>query len=63
MITKYKKRISGPLLDRIDIQIEVPLVESDKFSDRHLGEASAKIQARVETARGHRSSIRKAGLT
>ena len=50
-ITKYQKRISGPLLDRIDIHIEVPRVEYDKLSDQRLGETSAAIQARVETAR------------
>ncbi len=50
-ITKYQKRISGPLLDRIDIHIEVPRVEYDKLSDQRLGEPSAVIQARVEQAR------------
>ncbi len=51
MITKYQKRISGPLLDRIDIHVEVPRVEYDKLSDQRLGEASGSIQARVEAAR------------
>jgi magnesium chelatase family protein len=51
IVTKYQKRISGPLLDRIDIHIEVPRVEYDKLSDRRLGEPSAVIQARVESAR------------
>ncbi len=37
-ITKYQKRISGPLLDRIDIHIEVPRVEYDKLSDQRQGE-------------------------
>jgi magnesium chelatase family protein len=50
-ITKYQKRISGPLLDRIDIHIEVPRVEYDKLSDQRLGENSSAIQARVEAAR------------
>jgi magnesium chelatase family protein len=50
-VTKYQKRISGPLLDRIDIHIEVPRVEYEKLSDRRMGEASATIQARVESAR------------
>ncbi|MBN2146185.1 MAG: YifB family Mg chelatase-like AAA ATPase, partial [Anaerolineales bacterium] len=50
-VTKYQKRISGPLLDRIDIHIEVPRVEYDKLSDTRLGETSATIQARVEAAR------------
>jgi magnesium chelatase family protein len=50
-VTKYQKRISGPLLDRIDIHISVPRVEYDKLSDDRLGEPSAVIQERVETAR------------
>ncbi len=50
-VTKYQKRISGPLLDRIDIHIEVPRVEYEKLSDRRIGEPSAAIQARVERAR------------
>jgi magnesium chelatase family protein len=51
MVTRYQKRISGPLLDRIDIHIEVPWVEYEKLSDERLGEPSAAIQARVEAAR------------
>jgi len=51
IVTKYQKRISGPLLDRIDIHIEVPRVEYDKLSDHRLGEPSAMIQARVQAAR------------
>jgi magnesium chelatase family protein len=51
IVTKYQKRISGPLLDRIDIHIEVPRVEYEKLSDLRLGEPSAAIQKRVEAAR------------
>ena len=50
-ITRYQKRISGPLLDRIDIHIEVPRVDYEKLSDDRLGEPSASVQARVEVAR------------
>ena len=50
-VTKYQKRISGPLLDRIDIHIEVPRVEYDKLSDVRVGEPSAAIRQRVEKAR------------
>jgi magnesium chelatase family protein len=50
-VTKYQKRISGPLLDRIDIHIEVPRVEYEKLSERRLGEPSKAVQARVELAR------------
>jgi len=51
VVTKYQKRISGPLLDRIDIHIEVPRVEYEKLSDARLGESSASVQERVEAAR------------
>ena len=51
MVTRYQKHISGPLLDRIDIHIEVPRVEYEKLSDERLGEASLAIRARVEAAR------------
>jgi magnesium chelatase family protein len=51
VVTKYQKRISGPLLDRIDIHIEVPRVEYEKLSDDRLGEPSEVIRQRVERAR------------
>jgi magnesium chelatase family protein len=51
MVSRYQKRISGPLLDRIDIHIEVPRVEYEKLSDDRLGEPSAAIRERVEAAR------------
>ena len=37
MVSRYQKRISGPLLDRIDIHVEVPRVEYDKLTDDRLG--------------------------
>ena len=51
-VTRYQKRISGPLLDRIDIHVEVPRVDYQKLSDDRLGEASETIRGRVEAARG-----------
>ncbi len=50
-VTKYQKRISGPMLDRIDIHIEVPRVDYDKLSSDRLGESSAAIRERVQAAR------------
>ncbi len=50
-VTKYQKRISGPILDRIDIHIEVPRVDYEKLSSNRLGEPSARIRERVESAR------------
>ena len=49
-VTKYQKRISGPLLDRIDIHIEVPRVDYQKLSSDRLGESSETIRCRVESA-------------
>ena len=51
LVTKYQKRISGPLLDRIDIHIEVPRVDYEKLSGDRLGETSDAIRARVQAAR------------
>jgi len=51
MVSKYQKRISGPLLDRIDIHITVPRVEYGKLSDKRLGEPSSVVRQRVEIAR------------
>ena len=50
-ITRYQHRISGPLMDRIDIQIHVPRVDYEKLTDKRDGESSADIRARVEAAR------------
>ena len=50
-VARYRSRISGPLLDRIDIQIEVPAVPQDDLLRKTAGEASVSIQARVEAAR------------
>jgi magnesium chelatase family protein len=50
-VTRYQKRISGPLLDRIDIHVEVPRVDFDKLSSERIGERSAEVRARVEGAR------------
>jgi len=50
-IQRYKSRISGPLLDRIDIHIEVPAVKYKELSQEYSGESSATIRKRVERAR------------
>jgi len=50
-VTKYQKRISGPMLDRIDIHIEVPRVDYEKLSGDRLGESSETIRKRVQAAR------------
>lgn len=47
----YRRRISGPLLDRIDIWIEVPKVETNKLLKASEAESSEKIRQRVQAAR------------
>ena len=56
VISRYQKRLSGPLLDRIDIHVEVPRVPFQKLSDERRGEPSAAIRARVEAARARQSA-------
>ena len=61
MVTRYQKRISGPLMDRIDIHMQVPRVEYQKPRDMRPGESSAEIRIRVEAAR-ERQRQRFAGM-
>jgi magnesium chelatase family protein len=51
MIQRYRKRISGPLLDRIDLHIEVPRVPFDKLTNVARSESSDAVRARIERAR------------
>ncbi|MDY6868425.1 MAG: ATP-binding protein, partial [Chloroflexota bacterium] len=50
-VTRYQKRISGPLMDRIDIHMQVPRVEYQELRDLQPGESSAEVRTRVEAAR------------
>jgi magnesium chelatase family protein len=50
-IARYQKKISGPLLDRIDIHVEVPRVDYEKLADKRKVEDSKTIGARVQAAR------------
>lgn len=50
-IARYARRISGPLLDRIDLHVEVPRVEIHKLIDTQVSEGSAAVRARVAAAR------------
>ncbi len=50
-VARYQKRISGPLMDRIDIFVEVPPVEYEKLVDEGLAEDSEEVRRRVERAR------------
>ncbi len=50
-IMKYQKKISGPMLDRIDLHVEVGRVEYDKLTSEANGEESAEVQKRAQAAR------------
>ncbi|OGN98201.1 MAG: magnesium chelatase [Chloroflexi bacterium RBG_13_51_36] len=49
-ISRYHKRISGPLLDRIDIFVDVPHIDYEKLTEDKIGESSDKVRARVKSA-------------
>ena len=55
MVTRYQKKISGPLMDRIDLVVEVCRVEYEKLTALKRGESSSAIQERVESARVRQS--------
>ncbi len=50
-IKRYRQKASGPLLDRIDIQIEVPSLKFEELTNKDSGESSKTIRERVEKAR------------
>jgi magnesium chelatase family protein len=50
-IQRYRSKISGPLLDRIDLHIEAPALRIQELRNTKLGESSASIRARCESAR------------
>ncbi len=51
MVTRYQKRISGPLIERIDLHVDVPRVEYDKLTATRRVETSAVIRQSVEAVR------------
>ena len=50
-IIKYQRKISGPILDRIDLHVEVPRIKFEKLSEDAAGEKSESVRVRVEKAR------------
>ncbi|HLF78551.1 MAG TPA: ATP-binding protein [Dehalococcoidia bacterium] len=50
-VTRYQRRISGPLLDRIDLFVEVPRIDYEKLSSLAPAESSSQVRARVDRAR------------
>lgn len=55
-IAKYRKRLSGPLLDRIDLFLEVPKVPTNDLADRQAGESSEQVRKRVQAARDRQTA-------
>jgi len=51
-VTRYQKRLSGPILDRVDMHLGIPRVDFDKLTGEDGGECSATVRARVTSARG-----------
>ena len=49
-VARYRRKLSGPLLDRIDVQIEVPALREDELTRLPEGETSAQVRARVQAA-------------
>jgi magnesium chelatase family protein len=62
-VTRYSKRVSGPLLDRIDMHVDVPRVHYEKLTSDRLGEPSAAIRARVAAARARQTERFRQGGT
>lgn len=63
-VSRYLARVSGPLLDRLDLHIEVPPVEFDQLSSEEKAESSAEIRKRVNAARAIQNDrFRGTGIT
>jgi len=61
-VNRYRERISGPILDRIDLQVSVPRVKIDRLDSGERGESSADIRERVRVARSIQS-VRFSGVS
>lgn len=61
MVKRYRGRLSGPVLDRIDLHIEVPALPASDLQSRTAGESSASVRTRVIAAR--QRQIKRQGLS
>ncbi len=59
-IEKYRQKVSGPIMDRIDLHVTVPRLSFDELRDRSAGESSTDVRIRVQSAR-ERSRVRLRG--
>jgi magnesium chelatase family protein len=55
-ISRYRGKLSGPFLDRIDLIIEVPALAAEALADKTEGESSAAVRARVEAAQARQAA-------
>ena len=55
-VARYRGKLSGPFLDRIDLIIEVPALPAETLADKTAGESSATVRARVEAARARQAA-------
>lgn len=62
-VRSYRRRLSGPLLDRLDVHVVLPRVELVDLQGRERGESSAKVRGRVEKARAMQLARCRAGET
>ena len=64
-IARYRARLSGPLLDRIDLKLDVPRVPHAELRDSAAGESSATVRARVVAARARQldRAVERLGLS
>jgi magnesium chelatase family protein len=60
-VARYRMRISGPLLDRIDLQVTVPALRPVELDAAEMGESSEKVRARV--ARARMRALRRQGMS
>jgi len=63
-ILRYRNKLSGPLMDRLDLHVEVPAIKFEQLERKEQGESSAQIRVRVEEARlGQRKRYKKIAAT
>lgn len=61
LVERYMARVSGPLIDRIDLHLEVPPVSAAELAQQEAGEGSAAVRGRVEAARARQLARHRPG--